>query len=237
VKFTPGHGAVGVSLSHVGKRVRIEVTDTGIGLAPAFLPHIFDRFRQADSSPGREYMGLGLGLSLARHLTELHGGTIVAHSDGLGQGATLVVDLPLVAAPNGDAVGAIEADTPRLDHVRVLVVDDDADGVEMAAAVLREVGAAVVTSGTVREAIDHVRHSRVDIIVSDIAMPDEDGYSLIRQVRQDLASDIPAIALTARVRREDRSEALAAGFQLHVSKPVMPVDLVSAVASVLSPLE
>jgi len=233
VKFTPDGGTVTVSLTRSPKLVRLEISDTGIGLDPSFMAHLFERFRQADSSPSRAQMGLGLGLSLARHLTELHGGRISAHSEGLGRGSTFIVEMPVTATPAAVAGRSEAVDLPRLDGRRILVVDDDVDGVDMVAAALRGAGAEVIPSFSAGEALDHVRCGAIDLIVSDLAMPNEDGCAFIRRVRSDLESAIPAIALTARVRREDRAKALASGFQLHVRKPVLPAELVTAVSGLL----
>jgi signal transduction histidine kinase len=233
VKFTPDGGRVVVSMSRTPKTIRLEVADTGIGLDPSFKQHLFERFRQADSSPSRRQGGLGLGLALARELTELHGGHISAHSDGLGRGSTFVVELP---ATRLSAAGAHagERRTARLDGARILVVDDDQDGLEVVAAALRDVGATVIPSLSVRDAVRHVSEGSIDLIVSDLAMPQEDGYAFIRHVRIDLGSAVPAIALTARVRQEDRQRALASGYQLHVRKPVLPSDLVQAVSQLIA---
>jgi len=233
VKFTPDGGTVTISMTRGPRQVRLEVADTGIGLDPPFMSHIFERFRQADSSPSRRQMGLGLGLALSRYLTELHGGCISAHSEGLGRGTTFTLEFPLTHPPAQSSRLPLVDETPRLDGARILVVDDDADGVDMVTAALTEVGAEVVPSFSAREAIERVRGGGIDLIVSDLAMPQEDGYAFIRKVRDELASRIPAIALTARVRQEDRSRALASGFQLHVAKPVRPIDLVTAVAHLL----
>lgn len=255
VKFTPKGGRVEVRLSVVSgskdvkdKYAQIQVSDTGKGISSDFLPYVFDRFRQADSKSTRVHKGLGLGLAIARHLVELHGGTIQAESPGIGQGATFTVKLPQKAAPlqavtdNPDQgqsprVGrdAIPLDNPlALDGLQVLVVDDDADAREWISTVLQECGAQVSAVGSVEAALEALEKLKPDVLVSDIGMPGEDGYALIRKVRElepDIRGRIPAVALTAYASVEDYKEALAAGFQLHVAKPVRAAELVAVVAS------
>lgn len=241
IKFTPEGGRVEVRLERVGSLVLITVTDTGKGISPEFLPHVFDRFRQA---PGRRpHGGLGLGLAIVRHIVELHGGTVEAASAGEGQGATFTVKLPVrparietrdaAAVPPAvtrEVLGHLEA----LRGVRVLVVDDDADTRELIAAVLGQQGADVRVSPSAREAVETLRSWRPDVLVSDIEMPDENGYELIRRVRalgREGGGRIPAVALTAYAQTADRSRALLEGFQLHVVKPVEPAEIAAAVAS------
>jgi CheY-like chemotaxis protein len=244
VKFTPRGGRVQTNLQRVSSHVEIVVSDTGLGIAPDILPLIFERFRQADSSSTRLHSGLGLGLALVKHLVELHGGTVAAQSAGEGKGATFVVKLPLAiaeipsgipprmhpTAPSTDA----SAGGVRLDGLRVLVVDDDSDALDLATAILGGAGAVVRRCLSAPEALDTVRAWRPDVLVSDIEMPGEDGYSLIRRVRTlqaDEGGRTPAIALTAYGRSQDRMLSLTAGYNMHVPKPVDPGELTTIVAS------
>ncbi|HET7339850.1 MAG TPA: PAS domain S-box protein [Methylomirabilota bacterium] len=234
VKFTPAGGAVSVRLQRVANRAEVIVTDSGKGIAPEFLPHVFDRFRQADSTTTRAHGGLGLGLSIVHHLVELHGGTVSADSAGEGRGATFTVRLPLQTDPY--QVGAEPAGARPLQSlagVRVLVVDDQPDERQLFAVVLEEYDASVQTAGSLGEALKTLAGWRPDVLVTDIAMPDQDGYELLRAVRAlgpQHGGDVPAVAVTAHARVEDRDRALAAGFQLYVSKPIEPDRLVELVA-------
>ena len=221
----------------------ITVKDTGIGIGAEFLPQVFEGFRQADGSITRSHGGLGLGLTIARYLTELHGGTIEATSEGVGKGAFFTVKLPLVdkvgdrvaVVANGDALGSdrhLTLPVP-LTGVRVLVVDDDPDTCELIATVLGECGALVKTAASAQLALESMERIAPDVLVSDIGMPGENGYQLIRKVRQLEAQRggyIPAIALTAYAREEDRRLAMQAGFQLHFPKPVEPAKLAAVLA-------
>lgn len=245
VKFTPKGGRVEARLEVTNSRVQIRVSDTGLGIAPEFLPYVFERFRQADSTTTRSYGGLGLGLAVVRHLVELHGGTVDAESPGEGQGATFIVNLPLravrleVSKPI-QVKGAVTEEVPTvsclqsLAGVRVLVVDDELDARELLTTALGEYGAEVIAVATAGEAIDVIKQLQPNVLVSDIGMPEEDGYALIRRVRvldPKRGGQIPAVALTAYARAEDRTEALLAGFQQHVSKPVDPAELAVVVAN------
>ncbi|MGH7342348.1 MAG: PAS domain S-box protein, partial [Candidatus Rokuibacteriota bacterium] len=244
VKFTPKSGRVQVHLQRVNSHVEIVVSDTGQGMAPEVLPFVFDRFRQADSSSTRTHSGLGLGLALVKHLVELHGGSVVAHSPGEGRGATFVVKLALTIAETVDApaprvhpTAAVETlpDVVRLDGLQVVVVDDDPDACELAAAILTRAGAVVRTCLSAREALDLLRQWHPDVLIADIEMPGEDGYSLIRKVRALAAEQggrTPAVALTAYGRTQDRMLSLTAGYNMHVPKPVDPGELTAIVASV-----
>ena len=242
VKFTPTGGRVQVRVERVDSRVEIVVTDTGQGIAPDVLPFVFDRFRQADSSSRRAHTGLGLGLALVKHLVELHGGRVRAESAGEGRGATFVVTLPLASDTAGDhgaSIHAARVDAPRsrvlLTGLRVLVVDDDPEALELATAILVGAGAVVRVSGSAAEALDTVRAWRPDVLVSDIEMPGEDGYWLIHRVRaldDAEGGHTPAVALTAYGRVQDRTRALTAGYNMHVPKPVDPGELAAIVASV-----
>jgi CheY-like chemotaxis protein len=246
VKFTPKGGRVDVTLSREKSSFQIQVVDNGQGISAELLPYVFDRFRQADSSTRRRFAGLGLGLSIVKYIVEAHGGTVEAHSPGEGKGSTFTVRLPIRAVrigeegeegkvtSNTDDVAPIVSRQPRvrLDGLRVLVVDDEADARWVLVLVLEQVGAIVTAAGSVREAIEALPTARPDVLVSDLGMPDQDGFDLIRQVRDDGydARDLPAVALTAFVQKDDARLALLAGFQVHVPKPVDPHDLTSVIA-------
>ncbi len=243
IKFTPKGGQVQVRLERVNSHVEITVTDTGKGIDPEFVPYVFERFRQADSSSTRVYSGLGLGLAIVRHLVELHGGTVRAHSEGEGKGATFTVKLPLIPVrlkhhSDGHAhptlVDMPFNNSPVLNGVRVLIVDDEVDSREFLVAALEQCDAKVFAFASVSEALEALSRLKPHVLVSDIAMPLEDGYSLIRKVRQlsaEQGGQIPAIALTAYARAEDRTRAIASGFQMHIPKPVEPAELATVVAS------
>ena len=247
IKFTPRGGRVQVRLERVNSGIEIAVADTGAGINPKFLPYVFDRFRQADQTTTRHYGGLGLGLAIVRHLIELHGGTVHAESPGEGQGATFTAKLPI--SPIYDSRSFVEHVRPqaremlpsfggpeRLDGVRVLVVDDETDAREMLRIGLGQCGAEVTTAGSVQEALEAFKAAQPEIMISDIGMPDEDGYELIKKVRALGVEDggkVPAIALTAYARTEDRLRALRAGYQMHVSKPVDLPELVAVIASII----
>jgi signal transduction histidine kinase len=244
-KFSPSGAPVEVRLQRADGHVEIVVSDSGQGIDPEMLPHVFERFRQADSSSTRAHGGLGLGLALVKHLVELHGGTVTAHSDGPGRGATFAVKLPFSRALPAAAVAARSAGsapssesppgTVRLDGLRAVVVDNDADALGLAEAVLAGAGAEVRTCLGAAEAFDILRRWRPDVLLSDIEMPGEDGYSLVRKVRSLAAAEggsTPAIALTAYGRPQDRQRALEAGFSVHVPKPVDPAELTAIVAGV-----
>jgi signal transduction histidine kinase/CheY-like chemotaxis protein len=247
VKFTPRGGRVQVRLQRANSHAELTVSDTGEGIAPSFLPFVFDRFSQADSSSSRSHGGLGLGLGIVRHLVELHGGAVQAFSAGPGEGAMFTVRLPLIAAHQHqeDRPAAADRTLVRglsrepladLTGVSVLVVEDHVDARALLKMILQKCGAAVQTAANVPEALALLRESRPDLIISDIEMPGEDGYSFIRKVRAEETTPgrIPAIALTAYTRGVDRVRALAAGFQTHMSKPVEPAELAAAVKSLLS---
>jgi signal transduction histidine kinase/ActR/RegA family two-component response regulator len=245
VKFTPKGGHVDVRVHRDRDFTTIEVRDDGEGIDPAFLPHLFARFRQADGSSSRRHGGLGLGLAIVRHVVELHGGTVDASSEGIGRGSTFTVRLPMMPTaaepallPEIDVTAAEErravAESSPLRGVRVLVVDDDADTLAMLKAVLEDQAVAVTTAASVGEALQRLEDGEFDVLVSDLAMPGEDGYSLIRRLRarEGLSGrPLPAIALTAYVRVEDRRRALAAGFQMFVPKPIEPEELSSTIAT------
>jgi signal transduction histidine kinase len=239
VKFTPKNGRVVLRVTAAGSSAQIEVTDTGIGIDASMLPHIFERFRQADSSTTRAEGGLGLGLALVRHFVELHGGTVEARSEGLGKGSTFIVRLPLPpasAAPSDrekvhrERAGRRPA-LPRLDGARVLVVDDESDGREAVALVLERCGALVTMAGSVAEAMAVCDEKEFDAVVSDIAMPFEDGFALIARLRG--RGDIPAVALTGYVSEDDERRILAAGYNTYLSKPIAAYALGEAVAKLV----
>ncbi|HKQ76537.1 MAG TPA: ATP-binding protein [Blastocatellia bacterium] len=254
IKFTPEGGRVELRLERGAGQVRIIVSDSGIGIEPEFLPAVFDRFSQQDASRTRRYSGLGLGLSLVKQLVELHGGLIEVASAGVGRGATFTVRLPLRAPqiesrpPPARAITEIHAnsgampleDLPRLDGVRVLLVDDEEDARLMIADTLGDCGATVTAVASGRQAREIMADEPFDALVCDIAMPDEDGYEVIGRIRAlenqrglSMSQRLPAIALTALARPEDRMQALEAGFQMHVAKPVEPAELVVVIKSLI----
>jgi CheY-like chemotaxis protein len=248
IKFTPEGGRVDVVIERSNNHMEVRVVDTGEGISPDFLPHMFERFRQADGATTRRHTGLGLGLALVRQLVELHGGTVHAASQGVGRGATFTVRLPSSAgeAHVGQAAALGERRIaasvaspmprlPRLDGLRILVVDDNPDGRTLTSLLLTQAGASVKAVASVREALQMLEVERPDALVSDIGLPDEDGYGLIRQIRQYEAEHggfLPAVALTGYARADDRARTLAAGFQAHVPKPVEPVELTAAIATI-----
>jgi PAS domain S-box-containing protein len=251
IKFTPKGGRVHVGLARVDSHVEVCVADNGQGIKPEFLPHVFERFRQADASTTRRHGGLGLGLAIVKHLVELHGGSVRAESGGEGQGSTFCIDLPVMvvhgppaaeppprsAAPAtalGPGASIDRLDYPPLDGITVLAVDDEADARELLRRVLEQCGARVILAASAREGLEAVRRERPDMIISDIGMPGVDGYTFIRDVRRlkpDEGGRTPAAALTAFARAEDRTRALRAGYQTHVAKPVEPMELTAVVAS------
>ena len=240
IKFTPEGGTVTLSEQRDRTTLLISVSDTGAGIEPEFLPHVFDRFRQQDPASTRKHGGLGLGLSIVRHLVALHSGTIEAHSAGEGEGATFTVRLPLspvTAGPgrndNGDGRSAGISDSPSLEGVHVLVVDNEPDARGLVSAILESRGAIVSVAASASEALDIIRDHRPDVLLSDIAMPGEDGYTFIRKVRRmdGPFTPLPAVALTAFAGEGDRAEALVAGYQEHLSKPVEPARLAAVVAA------
>lgn len=253
VKFSNEGGRVDARLARAGSQIEITVDDTGVGIDPQFLPHIFERFRQADGAITREHGGLGLGLSIARHIVEMHGGDISASSPGKDQGATFKIRLPLTltasvsqppvaerrrAAPDGAQKNGRRAteERQRLDGLRILVVEDNPDTLETLRLIFNERGAEVITAASVSEAMDALEWRRPDALVSDVAMPDQDGYELIRHVRErgaEHGGGIPAIAITAGASAEHRVRALSSGFQMHIAKPVDPEEMIAVVASLV----
>jgi signal transduction histidine kinase len=239
VRFTSKGGRVQVLLARANSHLEICVSDTGEGISPEFLPHLFERFTQADASPSREHAGLGLGLALVKQLVEMHGGKVRASSDGIGKGATFVVDLPLAIlhrteepprahqrtfAPLPPIAGA------RLGGLRLLLVDDEPDALEMMQQVLEDYGADVVTALSADAAMATLQEQRFDVLISDIGMPRKDGYQFIIDVRRG-GHHLPAAALTAFARSEDRTRALLSGYQAHVTKPVEPAELLATIVS------
>ncbi|HEY9700716.1 MAG TPA: ATP-binding protein [Trichocoleus sp.] len=235
IKFTPAGGRVEIRLHRVDRQAEIKVSDTGRGISPQFLPYVFDYFRQADATTTRKFGGLGLGLAIVRHLVELHGGTIQADSLGEDQGATFTVRLPLLthSKPNQEQPTLEEA--PTLDGVKVLVVDDDIDALEFATFLLEQYGAEVTAATSALTALAAIQQSKPDVLLSDIGMPEIDGYTLMRQVRTlppEQGGEIPAIALTAYAGEIDHQRAISAGFQKHLPKPIEPADLIAAIAAI-----
>jgi signal transduction histidine kinase/ActR/RegA family two-component response regulator len=243
VKFTPREGHVHVRLARAESHAEIVVSDTGQGMDPEVVPHVFERFRQADSSTTRMHGGLGLGLALVKHLVELHGGSVVAESAGPGRGATFTVRLPISRAAGPKPVldaqrrapqtGATMTADRSLEDVRLLLVDDEADTLELFTQILADTGAEIITAASAAEAMVQFEQRRPDVLVCDIEMPGEDGYMLVRRVRGLAAEDggaVPALAVTAYGRAEDRQRLLAAGYDRYLAKPVEPVELVAAIA-------
>jgi signal transduction histidine kinase len=241
IKFTPAGGSVEIKLELIGPHVEITVSDTGKGISPDFLPYVFERFRQADSKITRSHGGLGLGLAIARYIVELHGGTVFAHSRGEDKGATFIVKLPVIVAPDGaeklrrgSNVGVESSEpNPNLDFLQILVVDDEPDTRLMIKTALERYGAAVIPAANAGEALEWLKKQPIDLLLSDIAMPEEDGYTLINKVRAlkpEQGGNIPAVALTAYARAEDCANTLSAGFQMHMPKPFEPIELARAIA-------
>jgi signal transduction histidine kinase len=243
IKFTARDGRVEVRVENLGADLRISVSDDGRGIAPDFLPHIFDRFSQADSTMTRAHGGLGLGMAIVRHLVELHGGTVHAESEGENRGATFTVTLPIRAyeapvepplppPPQGSEQEVDWTELPRLDGLAVLVVDNEVDARQIAAAILAEKGATVTEAASADEALELAARGEFDLIVSDIAMPVTDGYEMMRRLRQGSCRFIPAIALTACVAPDDIASALSAGYQGYVPKPLSAAALIQTAAKV-----
>jgi CheY-like chemotaxis protein/two-component sensor histidine kinase len=247
VKFTPRGGKVQIRLERVNSHVEITVSDTGIGIAPEFLPHVFERFRQAEGGTTREHGGLGLGLAIARQLTEMHGGTIEASSAGAGQGTTFRIKLPLMIVhrlrDDGPRVHPRASSTPvpiggvSLEGIHVLVVDDEPDALSLVSEVLQTVGARLTTAPSAEEALSKLLPDVPDVVLTDLGMPRMDGFQLIARIRQhedERVRAVPAAALTAYARSEDRVRALRAGFHMHLAKPIDPAELVATIATLAS---
>ena len=244
VKFTPKGGKIQVKVQRVNSHVEIVVSDSGVGISKEFLPYVFDRFRQADASITRTQGGLGLGLSIVHQLVDLHGGTVAVQSEGEGKGATFTVTLPfirVISQKEAESVHPTQSEEiisfeglPSLDGLKVLIVDDEADTRELIGEVLKECGSEVIITRSAAEAFAAIEQHKPDILISDLGMPDEDGYSLIEKIRalpSERGGDIPAAALTAYARAEDRMRVLRSGFQFHLPKPVDSAELVTVVAS------
>jgi len=239
IKFTPPGGCITASVRHEGDEVVVEITDTGEGIDASFLPRLFHRFTQSDGSSTRRHGGLGLGLSIVRHLVEQHGGTVTAESAGRGRGSTFRIHLP-AALPATAAPPALPlplplpGPVPRLDGVEILLVEDDRDTLEAMTMALEAMGARVLAAASAGEAVSAFRQHVPDLVISDLGMPHEDGYSLLRRIRAERAKRaVPAIALTGYTRAEDRERALSAGFAAHVPKPVDPDRFVRLLVEVL----
>jgi CheY-like chemotaxis protein/anti-sigma regulatory factor (Ser/Thr protein kinase) len=238
VKFTPENGHVAVRLRRLNEFVQIEVCDSGLGIQPEFLEHVFDRFRQAEAGAARRYGGLGLGLAIARQLVDLHGGTIKAHSDGEGRGSTFTVRLPLerryAAVTDEPELSPMSTDAAGLRGIEVLLIEDESMTRQATALMLEQHGAQVRAVSSAARASEAFEIRRPDVIVADVGMPDEDGYALLRRLRSREQEQnwkrVPAVAVTAFARTEDRQLALAAGFDEHLPKPVDPARLVSVLA-------
>jgi len=242
-KFTPKGGRVHILVQPNESQVEIVVSDTGIGIPPAFLPHIFERFRQAEGGTTRKHGGLGLGLAIARHIVEMHGGTIEAESAGPGKGSTFRVQLPLMSI-DGDSYAAESTreqnmrrahdETSALWGIVVMAVDDDTDALKLVREILESAGAEVITVTSATAALDRLVSDRPQVLVSDLGMPGMDGFQLIKQIRQMTDASlrgIPAAALTAYARSGDRARSLRSGFEMHLAKPIDPAELVAAVGA------
>jgi signal transduction histidine kinase/CheY-like chemotaxis protein len=246
IKFTQRDGVVTIEMHCVGPTVHLTITDTGEGIAPEFLPYVFDRFRQAEGSISRKQGGLGLGLAVSRHLVELHGGSISAKSEGLGHGSRFTVELPL-AQERRDPARAEERrreierrrsrkGTIRLDGLHVLVVEDDDDSRKLLGTMLRRYGARVTSTKSAAEALNVFSHELPDVLISDIGMPDQDGYEFMRKLRalpREKGGQTPAIALTGYASRKDRERALAAGYHQHMAKPIEQTEMIAAIAALV----
>ena len=240
VKFTPNGGSVKIAVVSTATDVEITFKDSGIGIRSDFIPHVFDRFSQADASHTREHGGLGIGLSLVKHLTELHGGKVNVSSEGEGRGATFTVTLPKNFEPTSvEQVQSVEAhaeQTNQLAGITILIVDDELDARELIQYTFNRCGAKVIAAGSVQEALVDYQKQKPDLLISDLGMPFDDGFTLIKEIRNLEAKSgqhTPSIALSAFARDEDRERSLAAGFQMHLPKPIDPVELVAAVTSLL----
>jgi CheY-like chemotaxis protein/two-component sensor histidine kinase len=238
VKFTPNGGRIDIRLEQNDNQAQITITDTGKGISPDFLPHIFDSFRQEDASVTRKYGGLGLGMAIVYQLVEAHGGTVTADSLGEGKGATFTVRLPLLAA-NLEEIrpNPLQEQLLDLTGIRVLAIDDELDSLELLVVILAQAGAEVMSVASAAEFLIALESFQPDVVVSDIGMPEIDGYTLLKQVRllsPEQGGQVPAIALTAYAGEMDRKQAIAAGFQEHIAKPIEPDRLVATIVGLLN---
>ena len=233
IKFTPAHGTIDLSLTRIDGVVRLRIADSGEGIDPSFLPHVFERFRQDDSSTTRAHKGLGLGLAIVKQLVEAHDGSVAAHSDGKGSGATFTVMLPTTAEARSSAAAATAEPLPSLDSIRVLLVDDEPETVDVMREILRTAGASVDSATSVARALELAATFDPHVIVSDIAMPGEDGFQFLRRlsVRAADRAAMPVVAITGKSTQTDRDTILAAGFHAYLAKPIEPEALIRAIAS------
>jgi PAS domain S-box-containing protein len=236
IKFTGKGGEVKVEVGRVASKIQISVSDTGEGIAPEFLPHVFHRFSQADASTTRKTGGLGLGLSIVRHIVEMHGGTAIAHSEGIGRGTTMIIQLPIPALRPRDVAGPPEKQAASLQGLKVMIVEDEDDTREMLEHALQSYGASVLVAASAAEALQQIAGKEPDILISDIGLPNMDGYELLSKIRSEMPEglrDIPAVALTAFANAEYKEKSKLAGYQAHVSKPVAVPDLISVLSKVV----
>ena len=236
VKFTGKGGEVRIEVGRIASTIQITVSDTGEGISPEFLPHVFDRFSQADASLTRKFGGLGLGLNIVRHLAELHGGSVIAHSEGIGRGTTFIIRMPIPAIRIDKIPNSDERRFCSLDGVKVMVVEDEADTREMLRVALEGYGASVVVAASAADALEQIVHDKPELLLSDIGLPNVDGYQLLSTIRSDLPEevrDIPAVALTAFAGGDHPDKAKRVGYQAHITKPVAIPDLISILAKVI----
>jgi PAS domain S-box-containing protein len=235
VKFTGKGGEVKVEVARVASKIQISVSDTGQGIAPEFLPYVFDRFSQADASTTRKTGGLGLGLSIVRHIVELHGGAVIAHSEGLGRGTTIIIQIPIPAIRRREDSEPPEAHATSLEGLKVMIVEDEDDTREMLEQALQSYGASVLVAASAAEALQQIAGKEPDVLISDIGLPNMDGYELLLKIRSEMPEklrNIPAVALTAFATAEHKEKSKLAGYQAHISKPVAVPDLISVLARV-----
>jgi signal transduction histidine kinase/ActR/RegA family two-component response regulator len=237
IKFTPKEGHISVAVRVSSGQANIAVSDSGAGIEPQFLPYVFERFRQADTAASRRYGGLGLGLSIVKNLVELHGGTVSARSEGVNRGATFLISLPVADAAvfTGTIPAGKDVEARSLDGLRILFVDDDSDTCRLVKDVLEQCNAEVFTAISASEALAQFDEWKPDLLISDLGMPEQDGFALIQMLRERGISELPAVAFTAYTADEDRRRSLVAGYQLHLAKPIEPAAFTSAIAEVARP--